>query len=352
MNDADSSSTRLPDIEQSGPDLDRPSQERWLDRLKTAMGFRNAAALRASLEDVLADESDAGGGFSPEERHMLRNILRLREMRVEDVMVPRADIDAVEYSIPLGDLLKQFRDCGHSRMPVYRETLDDPIGMVHIKDLMAFFTVKAAVPPPEEGKRRKKLPADLDLRQVDLSRPLSELELVRPVLFVPPSMLAADLLARMQAMRTQMALVIDEYGGTDGLASIEDVVETVVGDIEDEHDELEGPTIAPAGPGTYVADARATLEEAAELIGPEFPIGDFDDEVDTLGGLLFTLVGRIPVRGELIAFRGGFEFEVMDADPRRIKRVKIYRRTAPEAAAPDRRRRRSGPATAEPAADA
>ncbi|MEZ5840301.1 MAG: hemolysin family protein [Hyphomicrobiales bacterium] len=342
-----------PEIRTSAPaenepapnESDRSQQDGWLGWLKTVIGHRNTATLRASLEDVLADEGTSGDVFSPEERAMLRNILRLREMRVEDVMVPRADIDAVEHAMPLGELLKAFRDSGHSRMPVYRDTLDDPIGMVHIKDLMAYVTVTAAAPVEGEGaRRRRKQPSDLDLKQVDLARPLAELELVRPVLFVPPSMPATDLLAKMQATRTQMALVIDEYGGTDGLASLEDVVETVVGDIEDEHDDVEGPMIVAASEGVYVADARAPLEEVAEIIGVDSLVGEYGEDVDTLGGLVFTLVGRVPVRGEIIAFRDGLEFEVTDADPRRIKRLRIRRRSAVPAEQRRRRRPDNAPA--------
>ena len=182
-----------------------------------------------------ADEA----AFSPGERAMLNNILRLREVRVEDVMVPRADIEAVEINTTLGDLMNLFEQSGHSRMPVYAETLDDPRGMVHIRDVVAHIT---RARPRQEGARARKPAAGgrrLDLANVDLAKTIGELSLIRTVLFVPPSMLASDLMARMQATRTQMALVIDEYGGTDGLVSLEDIVEMVVGDIEDEHDDDE-----------------------------------------------------------------------------------------------------------------
>ena len=325
-------------------DGDRSSPDGWIDRLKAIIGLQKRASLRANLEDVLAEEAGDTDIFSPEERAMLRNILRLREVRVEDVMVPRVDIDAVEHNIAIGELLKVFRADGHSRMPVYRDTLDDPICMVLIKDLMAHITAAGTVKPEEDGKRRRKFPADLDLRQVDLSQPLAKLDLVRPLLFVPPSMLAADLLAKMQATRTQMALVIDEYGGTDGLASLEDVVETVVGDIEDEHDDVEGPMIVADSDDSYIADAKAPLEDVRALIGKDFDVGEHGEDVDTLGGLLFTLIGRVPVRGELIAAFSGFEFEVLDVDPRRIKRLRIRRRR-PESEPQEsrRRQRRSAP---------
>jgi CBS domain containing-hemolysin-like protein len=249
---------------------------------------------------------------------MLANILRLREVRVDDIMVPRADIHAVSLDAALADVLAGFRKSGHSRMPVFRETLDDPIGLVHIKDLIEYLTAM-----PDAGGDGADVP---DLRRVDLSLKLGDAKLVRNILFVPPSMRVAVLLANMQAARMQMALVIDEYGGTDGLVSIEDAVEVIVGDIEDEYDEEEGAMIVPDGKGGFLADARASVEELAAAIGTDLAAGEEGEEVDTVGGLVFSIVGRIPVRGELISAPGGYEFEVLDADPRRVKRVRIYRR--------------------------
>ncbi|MEO8668200.1 MAG: hemolysin family protein [Bauldia sp.] len=301
------------------------------------MGLKPAASFREDLADALADEG-AAGSFTPEERAMLANILRLREVRVDDVMVPRADIDAVDINVSLGDLLAAFRESGHSRMPVYRETLDDPVGMVHIKDLMIHVASVAAVTPDETKKRRKRYPANLDLRKVDLAKSLSATELVRTTLFVPPSMPVAALLASMQATRVQMALVIDEYGGTDGLVSLEDVVEIIVGDIEDEHDDDDGPMIVPDGEGAFLADARADLDEVAGAVGVELGSGEAGEDVDTIGGLVYSLLGRIPVRGELVAVPGGFEIEILEADPRRIKRLRIYRHT-PGSPRPEPRRR-------------
>jgi CBS domain containing-hemolysin-like protein len=254
---------------------------------------------------------------------MLRSILRLRDVRVEDVMVPRADIEAVEIHTPLATLLQDFRESGHSRMPVYCETLDDPRGMVHIKDVMGYI-VRSASKGDEE--RSNSGAGALDLTAVDLTRPLSELDLVRNILFVPPSMPAASLLAKMQASRMQMALVIDEYGGTDGLVSLEDIVEIVVGEIEDEHDDAEGPMIVAEADGSFIADGRADLEEVGTLIGQDFARADGQEDVDTIGGLIFGLLGRIPVRGELVGGPGGYEFEILDADPRRIKRLRIRKR--------------------------
>jgi CBS domain containing-hemolysin-like protein len=191
--------------------------------------------------------------------------------------------------------------------------------------LIAYMTARAAVAPDKNAKRKKPLPANLDLKAIDLSTPLSAAKIVRQILFVPPSMRAIDLLARMQASRIHLALVIDEYGGTDGICSIEDIVEQIVGEISDEHDEDETPAVVHQPDGSYIADARAKLEDVVGVVGHDFELGDAAEEVDTLGGYLVTRAGRLPLRGELIPGPGLFEFEVLDADPRRIKRVRILR---------------------------
>tara|TARA_Y100001933_G_scaffold221510_1_gene231384 strand:- start:353 stop:1516 length:1164 start_codon:yes stop_codon:yes gene_type:complete len=313
---------------------------RALDFLRGVMSLRRngPGSLRQNLQEELARETGSNASFTPEERVLLSNILRLRELRVDDVMVPRADIDAVEDSVSLGRLMEVFRESGHSRMPVYRDGLDDPRGMVHIKDLMAHICARST---PGCEPATSNTEQELDLSQVDLSVPLSETGLIRAVLFVPPSMPATDLMTRMQADRVQMALVIDEYGGTEGLVSLEDIVETVFGDIEDEHDEDEEAMIAHTGDGVWTADPRVPIEEVEEAIGTDFQLGDLAEEVDTLGGLVFSLVGRVPVRGELITVRElpGYEFEILDADPRRIKRLRIRAKRAAEARAADARRR-------------
>lgn len=334
------------DPQQSGP----PKAAAIWNTIRRMFGMRRATgSLRENLEDELAREGSGDTAFSPEERMLLGNILRLRELRVDDVMIPRADIDAVESSSSLSRVMELFEESSHSRMPVYEETLDDPRGMIHIKDLMAFIAARAAVSddkPDTSGEDREETPLrghnlrELDLSRVDLSGSLKEAGLVRELLFVPPSMPATDLMAKMQADRIQMALVIDEYGGTDGLVSLEDLVEEVVGDIEDEHDEDEEAMLAETGDGGWIADPRLPLEDLDQTLGTQFATGEISEDVDTLGGLLFVSIGRVPVRGELLAAPGlpGYEFEVLDADPRRIKRLRIRRRK-PEGRLPEQRRR-------------
>src|SRR4051812_7976312 len=300
-------------------------RESWIGRaLRTLFGWK-PATLRADLREFL-DTAPDESGFSPDESRMLKNILGLRERRLQDVMVPRADIIAAQQDIKLGELLKLFENAGHSRLVIYNDTLDDPIGMVHIRDLIAFMTARAAVAPEKNAKRKKPFTAGLDLKTIDLARPLSSTKIVREILFVPPSMRVIDLLARMQASRIHLALVIDEYGGTDGLVSMEDIVEQIVGDIADEHDEAAGAGVLLRQPDdSFLVDARAPLEEVAVAIGPDFDVADAAEEVDTIGGYLTTRAGRVPVRGELVAGPGLYEIEVVDADPRRVKSVRIYK---------------------------
>jgi len=297
----------------------------WFMRAVRALLGWKPSTVRADLKDILDVMSPGESGFSPEESRMLKNILGLRERRVGDVMIPRADIVAVQQDINIGELVRVFEGASHSRLVVYNDTLDDPVGMVHIRDLIAFMTARAAVDPEKNAKRKKPLPAGLDLKAVNLAMPLSATKIVREILFVPPSMRVIDLLARMQATRIHLALVVDEYGGTDGLASIEDIVEQIVGEIADEHDEDETLAIAQQPDGSYVADARATIEDVIGTVGNDFDVGDAAEEVDTIGGYLVTRAGRLPVRGEIVPGPGLFEFEVLDADPRRVKRVRITR---------------------------
>ncbi len=232
---------------------------------------------------------------------MLANLLKFGELRVKDVMVPRADIVAVEESTSLTELIVQFREAQHSRLPVYRETLDDPIGLVHLKSVLELVEVQPG--------------GMFTVREAPIST------IKHDILFAPPSMPVLDLLLKMQATHIHLALVIDEYGGTDGLVSIEDIIEEIVGDIADEHDE-ESPQAHPLPSGGFVADARIDLEDFKTETGIDFPLEE-GGEIDTLGGLVVSLIGRVPQRGEIIAHPDGVEFEVLEADPRRVKRLLI-----------------------------
>jgi CBS domain containing-hemolysin-like protein len=305
----------------------RPAAENWLTRaIRTLFGWK-PGSVRDDLQVVLDASTPDDVGFSAIERTMLRNILGLHERRIADVMIHRADIVAVKRDIPLGELMSLFESAAHSRLVVYNETLDDPEGIVHIRDLLAFMTAKAHVSETgNKTKRKKPFPAGLDLRAVDLALPLSETSIIRKLLFVPPSMRAIDLLAQMQASRIHLALVVDEYGGTDGLVSIEDIVEQIVGEIDDEHDSDEPPAIVRQADNSFIADARARLDDVRSVIGEDFVTGEAGEEVETLGGYLVTHVGRLPVRGEVISGPGHYEIEVLDADPRRVKRLRIATR--------------------------
>jgi CBS domain containing-hemolysin-like protein len=311
--------------------------EGWLTRAMRILFGWKAPSPRADLELVLTTEQPQSD-FSPEETAMLKNILALREKRIERIMVPRADIIAVQQNITLGELVKVFEVAGHSRLVVYNDTLDDPTGMVHIRDLIAFMAARASPGGAEPETKEAPNSAGLDFANIDLAMPLAATKIVREILYAPPSMPALDLLAKMQATRIHLALVIDEYGGSDGLVSIEDLVELIVGDIADEHDEEESPAVMRQSDGSFVANGRASLDDVRAAIGDQFDVGEVAEEVDTLGGYLVTKAGHVPVRGELVPGPEPFETEVLDADPRRVKRVKIYlrkdRRTAAAREAP------------------
>ena len=324
-----------------------PERAGLFKRLAVRLRGRSTAKLREDLTDALSETASLGEaeGFTDSERAMLNNILRLREVRVEDVLIPRSDIMSVEISTPLGELLELFESSGHSRMPVYSESLDDPRGMVHIKDIVTHVTQTAKAKKPSKraaGKKQEAL-AGLDLSKVDLKKTVAELNLMRKVLFVPHSMPAAELMTRMRDSRIQMALVIDEYGGTDGLVSLEDLVEMVVGNIEDEHDDEE-VMITNSGDGVFVVDARAELDEVARIVGEDFVVGEIGEDVDTLGGLITAVIGRVPPRGEVVQAVEGYEFHVMEADPRRVRKVRIVQKKAAE-----RRRRAKRDAETPPA---
>src|SRR5579872_4700568 len=305
--------SNLPVVVHEG-EVQRPAAEGWLVRaIRTLFGWK-AGSVRDDLQVVLDASTPDDVGFSAVERTMLRNILSLHERRIADVMIHRADIVAVKRDIPLGELMSLFESAAHSRLVVYNETLDDPEGIVHIRDLLAFMTAGARVSEKtrSRSKARKSLTAGLDLRAVDLALPLSEANIIRKLLYVPPSMRAIDLLAQMQASRIHLALVVDEYGGTDGLVSIEDIVEQIVGEIDDEHDSDEPPAIVRQADNSFIADARASLDDVRSVIGDEFISGEAGEEVQTLGGYLVSHVGRLPVRGEVISGPGNFEIEVLE----------------------------------------
>lgn len=336
--DKQKSSSNLPAVIHDG-EVMRPTSETWLTRaIRSLFGWK-PGSVRADLQVVLDASAPDETGFSTIERTMLRNILGLNERRIADVMVHRADIIAVKQDISLAELMSLFESAAHSRLVVYNETLDDPVGIVHIRDLVAYMTAQARIEVPSKAKRKKVLPAGLDLRSVDLAQTVVETGIIRKLLYVPPSMRAIDLLAQMQAARIHLALVVDEYGGTDGLVSIEDIVEQIVGEIDDEHDSDEPPSIVRQG-DSFIADARASLDDVRAMIGEEFETGEDGEEVETLGGYLVTHVGRLPVRGEVISGPGNFEIEVLDADPRRVKRLRVgprKERPAPRAREPRRR---------------
>ena len=295
------------------------------ERLRGLLGL-GAGSVRDDIEDAL-EGADTNADFTPQERAILKNVLALHDVRVADVMVPRADIIAMASDTPLGEALALFRTAGHSRLPVFGETLDDPQGMIHIRDFVDFLASepKFGLAPPTPGAPPVERASGVE---VGMSMPLSAAPILRPLLYAPPSMPALDLLVKMQAAHTHMALVIDEYGGTDGLVSIEDVVEAIVGDIEDEHDEAERPQVAPAPDGSFIVEARASLEDVSEAVGFDFSALPDAEDVDTIGGLITAIAGRVPGRGEIVAGPEAFEFEVLDADPRRVKRLKIHPRAA------------------------
>ena len=265
--------------------------------------LRGSSQIRESLEEVIEESERQAKHLSGQERLMLANLLKFGDLRVSDVMVPRTDIVAVEEKTPLAELIGLFRDAQHSRLPLYRETLDDPLGMVHIKDVMGLTETM-----PDGQLRWRETPI---------------MKLRREMLYVPAAMPVLDLLLKMQATHIHMGLVVDEYGGTDGLVTIEDLVEEIVGDIDDEHDVDEEPKIARLANGGFDADARVDLDDFKERTGIDFSSSLRDEDVDTLGGLIFAQLGRVPARGEIVALAGDYEFEVLEADPRRVKRLRI-----------------------------
>jgi len=255
--------------------------------------------LREEIEDAIDEAEESrpiAGDLTQSERQMLRNLLHFGEQTAGDICVTRGDIVAVPGDISFDQLVSAFADAGHSRLPVYRESLDEVIGMVHIKDVF--------------------------VAKVDETRDRSLSALMREPLFVPESMGVIELLARMRAERVHLAIVVDEFGGTEGLVTIEDVVEEIVGDIEDEHDDAETARLTLLEDGVWEADARVELDELAQTVDRRF--SSDEDEVDTLGGLIFLLAGHIPARGECVTHSSGWKLEAVDSDPRRIIRVRLH----------------------------
>lgn len=322
MNDTDSPSG--PGLPEAKPSPEPPSspasahprgQSLW-SRLKAMLALRTVS-LRDDLEVALESESNGEtADFTQSERTILKNVLELGEKRVDDVMVPRADIEAIDSEETLGTLVARFRAVGHSRIPVFTGSIDNITGFIHVKDALRRITVPVNDPEKE---------VPVKLVSHPLKQQIGKLDLARSVLYVPPLMPVGDLLQQMQLQRVHMAIVIDEYGGTDGVVTIEDLLEAVVGEIEDEHDEADVALVRKINSNIYIASARAELSEVQAVIGPEFDPGEHAEEVDTLGGLVFNLAGHVPQRGESVGGLKGFEFEVLQSDARQIKRVKIKR---------------------------
>lgn len=256
------------------------------------------SSVRSTLEELIEEHDDPEQAINAAEKAMLNNILSISDLSIRDVMIPRADIEAIDLSLSLEEVVSRFSETSHSRLPVYEDNLDNVVGMFHIKDLINFW----GQPTKTNWQNFK-----------------------REILFVPPSMTVQDLLLKMRATHIHMANVVDEYGGIDGLVTIEDLVEEIVGDIEDEHDEQEGPLIFISASGTIEADARASIEDLESLLEIDLLPEEEDEDVDTVGGLVFQLAGHIPTRGEIIHHESGLDFEVTDADPRKVKRIRVRR---------------------------
>ena len=274
----------------------------WRGIRTLLFGDDQEETLRDRLEDAIDEHEEEGGkapagDLAPIERQMLRNLLHFGERDAGDVGVPRADIIAVDEETSFADLVKLFEEAGHSRLPVYREELDTIIGMVHIKDV--FNILASGAPQPE-----------------NLSG------LIRQPLYVPQSMGALDLLAQMRLRRTHLAIVLDEYSGTEGLITIEDLIEEIVGEIEDEHDDAPTALLVPIEGGGWDADARAELEDVAETIDTR--LGEVDGDVDTLGGLAFVLAGHVPQAGECLEHDSGWKLEIVEADPKRVTKLRLH----------------------------
>jgi CBS domain containing-hemolysin-like protein len=260
--------------------------------------------VREAIEELIEENGDDATMLETEERNLLSNILRLKDRTVSDVMVPRSDISALDVNASFADLIRLINSEAHSRVPIYQKTLDDAIGMIHIKDVMAANSLFSST-------TKHSAVEELQLRNI-----------MRDVLFVAPSMKVLELLLEMRAKRTHMALVVDEFGGVDGLLTIEDLVEEIVGEIEDEHDLEENLELSLKPDGSIEADARMLIEDFEKKMGAVITPNE-REEFDTLGGLVFSIAGRVPMRGELVTHSCGMEIEIVDADPRRIKTIRI-----------------------------
>ena len=322
MNDSDRKGPRVPDNPEppsSPAPADKVRGLSLVNRLKSILTLRPA-----SLRDGLQVALDVNAGsetpdFTESERTIIQNVLKLSTVSIDDIMVERSDMQAVEADINLGTLLAKFRQVGHSRLPVYQDELDNIIGFIHIKDALAKITEPVTDPEKE---------VPVKLVSTALRQKINKLGITRTAMYVPTFMPAGDLLQSMRASRVHMAIVVDEYGGTDGLVTIEDLLEAIVGKIEDEHDEAVRAMVRKVGEDTYIANARAELDEVKTVVGPDFDPGAHADDVETIGGLVFDLAGHVPRRGEKVTGLEGFEFEILAADGRRIKRLRIRRKRA------------------------
>jgi CBS domain containing-hemolysin-like protein len=314
----------MSETEQSNATLEARREGFWR-RMKARLArAKSDGGLRESVEVALESHQaqNPNDVVREDAKSMMLNIIEFATLRVDDVMVPRVDIVAIDEAVSMMALLEKFTEANHSRLPVYRESLDGITGMVHVKDFMRWMTAKGL--KRRKTKNSKAPPAALALAAADLATTVKQAGLHRDVLFVPPSMPATDLLVKMQASHTHLAIVIDEYGGTDGLVSIEDLVEVIVGDISDEHD-TDDNLFKDGGDGTYLTDGRLELKRLEELVKIDL-FTDQEEEADTLAGIIFEIAGRVPARGEIIRHPSGLEFEILESDPRRVKRVRINTR--------------------------
>jgi CBS domain containing-hemolysin-like protein len=310
----------MTDSDGNSSDTSPPRRSNFWRKLKARLLGISDRGLRESLEGAIKIHAaqNPGESFGQEAQSMMLSIIEFSGLRVDGAMVPRVDIVAIEDQATMRELMQRFIEAGHSRLPVYRESLDEITGMVHVKDFMGWMTAKGA-----KRKNTKSEKTGLSIAASHLSMTVRQSGLHREVLFVPPSMPAPDLLVKMQASHIHLAIVIDEYGGTDGLISIEDLMEEIVGDISDEHDTDEDSLIKPAGDGVYVADGRVDIARVEELLGVDLLPDEDEETADTLAGLVFKMAGRVPARGEIIRHVSGLEFEILESDPRRVKRLRI-----------------------------